>query len=252
MDRTRKNLKIDSFEEEFKAAATREGIAYDDFIELSRRPVASLTEDELKLLYKINSSVELPQNNVILSKVVNEKDFRNCLKNGEFSETVGKCMTRMQDMQDCLTYEDYFNELGLNYGSNQKYLPNGDANLSYNSFLDDNAMYIKRFVSSNTEDLAIRSFGGNTVDDVAKVMDAIGTDKTETIKLDMPYQGTGLTRDIEGGAGKFELYTKLDDAGKATYGKVADGAAIYEVVRGVEGERLVAVRIRNNWYKVRY
>ena len=108
-------------------------------------------------------------------------------------------------------------------------------------------MYIKRFTSNETETKLIRSFGGNSADDVNKVKNALNLDDLHTVKQDLPYQGIGLTKDVEDGIGILEFNTLKD-----TFCSVDDGSAIYKITKDVDGEQLAAIRYRNTWYKVRY
>jgi hypothetical protein len=141
-------------------------------------------------------------------------------------------------MQDCYSYDDYYKKPGLNY-------INADGTVSVYTNPDTQALYIERFTSSNTEDYVVHSYGGNTDEDVKMAQNVLGLDDSNTFKMDSPYLGTGVTKDIDGGIGKLEFM-----ALKGKYCKISNGAAIYKLERGSSKEILVAVRIKGKWYEI--
>ena len=139
-------------------------------------------------------------------------------------------------MQDCSTFNDYYNKLGLNYEGNP--------------FDTADKMYVMRYTSPDTERLVTRSYGGCSDKDVKIAQDVLGLDAGHTFKNDPPYLGTGVTKDVENGIGKMELMTIKDIGGNAQYCKIEDDSAIYKVERDSLEEKLVAIRHKNKWWKV--
>lgn len=173
-----------------------------------------------------------------MSKVIPESTYKNCIKNGQFSDTVGNCLTRAQDMQDCYTFIDYYNKLGLNYNGNP--------------FDEADKMYVMRYKSIDTENLVTRSYGGTSIDDIKAVQDVLGLDSQHTFLNEAPYLGTGVTKDIKNGIGKLELMSIKDISGNAQYCKVNNGSAIYEICRDTNIERIAAIRFKGRWWKVKW
>ena len=126
-------------------------------------------------------------------------------------------------MQDCHTFDDYYNKLGLNYKGNP--------------FDDADKLYVMRYTSPDTESLVTRSYGGICEADVKVAQEILGLDSQHTFLNDAPYLGTGVTKDVEGGIGKMELMTIKDETGRALFCEVKDGSAIYEVMRDGNTER---------------
>jgi len=172
-----------------------------------------------------------------MSKVIPESTYKNCIENGQFGDTVGNCLTRAQDMQDCYTFSDYYNKLGLNYNGNP--------------FDEADKMYVMRYTSIDTENLVTRSYGGTSIDDIKAVQDVLGLDSQHTFLNEAPYLGTGVTKDIKNGVGKLELMSIKDISGNSTYCSINDESAIYEITRDDIGEKLVAIRYEGKWFKVR-
>lgn len=233
-----RNSEATSFEENFSKALDDEGLTTDEYISATHKSIKDLSEDMIRKIDRINQSVEMPNSDTLMSKVIPENAYKNCINNGDFSDTVGNCITRAQDMQDCYSYDDYYKKLGLNY-------INGDGTVSVYTNPDTQALYIERFTSNNTEDYVVHSYGGTTDEDVKIAQNVLGLDDSNTFKMDSPYLGTGVTKDIDSGIGKVEFMTK-----KGKYCEVSDGAAIYKLERGSGKETLAAVRIDGKWHEV--
>lgn len=232
----RSNTEMTCFEEMFDRALEKEGMTKDDYIDLSHKSLRELSDHEIHKLVNINNSVENPTNDTLMSKVIPESSYKCCLKNDDYSGTVGNCVTRAQDMQDCKTFNDYYSKLGLNYQNNP--YDNADK------------MYVMRYTSPDTEALVTRSYGGTCPEDIERAKTAIGLNDRNTFYNDDPYLGTGVTKDVDGGLGKMELMTQKDENGNATYCIIDDGSCIYEISRNGD-EKLAAVRLEGKWYKVK-
>ncbi|AGF57866.1 hypothetical protein B0P06_003824 [Clostridium saccharoperbutylacetonicum] len=237
IENIRKNKDLILFEETFSKAMKNENMMMDEYIKLTHTPMSELSETDIKRIYAVNNSVDNPTNATLMSKVIPEKTYLNCIENGKFSDTVGNCVTRAQDMQDCYTFDDYYNKLGLNYGDNP--------------FDTADKMYVMRYTSQDTEALVTRSYGGTTLKDVKAAQNVLGLNENNTFLNSDPYLGTGVTKDVEGGIGKMELMTIKDNLGNAQYCTVDDGSAIYEVARESNNERLIAIRYNKRWWKVK-
>jgi hypothetical protein len=233
-----RNSEATSFKENFIKELDDEGLTMDEYISVTHTNMKDLSEDMIKKIDKINQSVEMPNNATLMSKVIPENSYKNCINNEDYSDTVGNCITRARDMQDCYSYDDYYKKPGLNY-------INADGTVSVYTNPDTQALYIERFTSSNTEDYVVHSYGGNTDEDVKMAQNVLGLDDSNTFKMDSPYLGTGVTKDIDGGIGKLEFM-----ALKGKYCKISNGAAIYKLERGSSKEILVAVRIKGKWYEI--
>ncbi|AAK78322.1 hypothetical protein BJV85_003679 [Clostridium acetobutylicum] len=198
-----RNSELASFEENFSKALDDEGMTKGEYINITHTNMKDLSEDTIRKIDRINQSVEMPNNDTLMSKVILENAYKNCINNGEFSDTVGNCITRAQDMQDCYSYDDYYKKLGLNY-------INWDGTVSVYTNPDTQALYIERFTSEDTEDYVVHSYGGTIDEDVKMAQNVLGLDARSTFKMDSPYLGTGVTKDIDGGIGKLEFMTKKE------------------------------------------
>lgn len=113
-------------------------------------------------------------------------------------------------------------------------------------------MYVMRYTSHDTEALVTRSYGGTKIEDVKTAQNVLGLNENNTFLNKETYLGTGVTKDAAGGVGKMELMmTVKDNAGNAQYCSVDDGSAIYEVSRGSNKEKIVAIRYNEQWLKVK-
>lgn len=140
-------------------------------------------------------------------------------------------------MNDFHTFADYYNKLGLNYDDNP--------------FDTADKMYVMRYKSHDTEALVTRSYGGTKIEDVKTAQNVLGLNENNTFLNKEPYLGTGVTKDVAGGVGKMELMTIRDNAGNRQYCSLDDGSAIYEVSRGSNEEKIVAIRYNEQWWKVK-
>jgi hypothetical protein len=237
MESIRTNKDLISFEDTFSRAMENENMTMAEYIKLTHTPISKLSETNIKRIYAINSSVGNPSNTTLMSKVIPKKVYLNCIENGQFSDTVGNCVTRSQDMQDCYTFDDYYNKLGLNYDNSP--------------FNTADEMYIMRYTSQDTEALITRSYGGTTIEDVKTAQNILGLNENNTFLNKDPYLGTGVTKDVEGGIGKMELITMKDNLGNAQYCSIDDGSAIYEISRDNNIEKIVAIRYNEKWWRVK-
>ncbi|MBR6475005.1 MAG: RHS repeat-associated core domain-containing protein, partial [Lachnospiraceae bacterium] len=198
MEMIRKDATLRSFDENFEIALEKAGLTKDDYIRITRTPLSKMDGESIKTLATVNNSVKNPDNGTLLSKVISEDAYKNYMKNGNYSDTVGNCLTRAQDMQDCVSFDDYYDSLGLNYKNNP--------------FDNADKLYVMRFTSNDTEALVTRSYGGTSPLDVERAKIEFGLNDQNSFLNDDPYLGTGVTKDVKGGLGKMELMTqkKLD------------------------------------------
>ncbi len=213
-----------------KQAVEKEGISYDEFIKLSRKTTDQLTDEQLKMIERVTSNVKMPTNDTLMSKVLSKDNVIFDLKNADpKTKTVGKCVTTANDVNDCVTYNDYYNMLGLNYDSSP--------------FKDGSLMFPMRFTTDKTN-AVVRSFGGTTDANADRVINLLGINKNKKIVNPWPYTGTASTLNVSGGRGAFEL--NFADI----FPEVNDGAAIYRVSKSCNVEKLFAVKIDKEWFLV--
>lgn len=87
----------------------------EEFELLSSKPISELNKSELKTIYEIRNSYEMPESGTLMSKVIPDGTFKNYINNGEYSKTVVGCVAKAQDTAGLKTYNDYFNTFGLGY-----------------------------------------------------------------------------------------------------------------------------------------
>ncbi len=168
-----------------------------------------------------------------MSKIITEKTYLNYISNGEYSDTIGNCLTKAEDLFDCKTYMDYYNKLGLNYFVDGKPSPYSTAE----------KMYIVRFTSGETESKVVRNLGGTNDIEVSRIKNLYkDCSDISVFKQDDPFVGNGFTKTPSGELGKPEYNT-------IGYCQIKNGAAIYELSRDGK-EILVAIRIRNKRRKL--
>lgn len=156
-----------------------------------------------------------------MSKVISEDAYKEYISNGKRSDTVFGCVTKAEDVANYKTYKEYFEQLGLHYEGGP--------------FKTADKMYIIRYMSSDTEKNVCRNFGGTTVDEKKRIMNLYGLDEEHVFVQKDPFVGNGGTK------------TPVNEFGTIEYKafkpcKIEDGAAIYELKRGVP-ETLAAVRV---------
>lgn len=200
------------------------------FAEKVVKPISSLNDEELLKIKQINEVIPNPTNETLMSKVITEKTYLNYISNGEYSDTIGNCLTKAEDLFDCKTYMDYYNKLGLNYFVDGKPSPYSTAE----------KMYIVRFTSGETEAKVVRNLGGTNDIEVSRIKNLYkDCSDISVFKQDDPFVGNGFTKTPSGELGKPEYNT-------IGYCQIKNGAAIYKLGRNGP-EELVAVRIDDIW-----
>ena len=86
MDTIRADANLTSFEEAFIDAMGKENMTVDEYIKLTHTPLSQLSEKDIKRIYNVNSAVANPTNDVLMSKVIPEGTYINCIENGNFSD----------------------------------------------------------------------------------------------------------------------------------------------------------------------
>ena len=203
------------------------------FAEKAVTPISKLSDEDLLKIKKINEVIPNPTNDTLMSKVISEETYKMYISNGEYSDTIGNCIAKAEDLSDCKTYMDYYNKLGLNYFQDGKPGPYTTAE----------KMYVVRFISGDTETKVVRNIGGTTNLEVNRIKDLYkGQPDISVFRQDDPFVGTGFTKTPSGELGKPEYNTK-------GYCTIEDGAAIYELARNSQ-EKIVAIRIENSWISI--
>ena len=203
------------------------------FVEKAVTEISKLSDDDLIKIKQINDVIPNPTNDTLMSKVITEKTYLNYISNGEYSDTIGNCLAKAEDLFDCKTYMDYYNKLGLNYFVDGKPSPYSTAE----------KMYIVRFTSGETESKVVRNLGGTNDIEVSRIKNLYkDCSDISVFKQDDPFVGNGFTKTPSGELGKPEYNT-------IGYCQIKNGAAIYELSRDGK-EILVAIRIRNKWRKL--
>lgn len=191
------------------------------FAEKVVKPISTLTDEDLQKIKKVNDVISNPTNDTLMSKVISEDAYKEYISNGKRSDTVFGCVTKAEDVANYKTYKEYFEQLGLHYEGGP--------------FKTADKMYIIRYMSSDTEKNVCRNFGGTTVDEKKRIMNLYGLDEEHVFVQKDPFVGNGGTK------------TPVNEFGTIEYKafkpcKIEDGAAIYELKRGVP-ETLAAVRV---------
>lgn len=191
------------------------------FAEKVVKPISTLTDEELQKIKKVNDVISNPTNDTWMSKVISEDAYKEYISNGKRSDTVFGCVTKAEDVANYKTYKEYFEQLGLHYEGGP--------------FKTADKMYIIRYMSSDTEKNVCRNFGGTTVDEKKRIMNLYGLDEEHVFVQKDPFVGNGGTKTPANEFGTIE-YKAFKPC------KIEDGAAIYELKRGVP-ETLAAVRV---------
>ena len=219
-----------NIEKEMSAKIKEVGWTKKEFAEKAVTEISKLSDDDLLKIKQINDTIPKPTNDTLMSKVITEKTYLNYITNGEYSDTIGNCLAKAEDLFDCKTYMDYYNKLGLNYFIDGKPGPYTTAE----------KMYIVRFTSGETESKVVRNLGGTNDIEVSRIKNLYkDCSDISFFKQDDPFVGNGFTKTTSGELGKPE-YNTID------YCRIKNGAAIYKLGRnGLE--ELVAVRIDDIW-----
>lgn len=191
------------------------------FAEKVVKTISTLTDEELQKIKKVNDVISNPTNDTWMSKVISEDAYKEYISNGKRSDTVFGCVTKAEDVANYKTYKEYFEQLGLHYEGGP--------------FKTADKMYIIRYMSSDTEKNVCRNFGGTTVDEKKRIMNLYGLDEEHVFVQKDPFVGNGGTKTPANEFGTIE-YKAFKPC------KIEDGAAIYELKRGVP-ETLAAVRV---------
>jgi hypothetical protein len=206
------------------------------FAEKVVKPISTLTDEDLQKIKKVNDVISNPTNDTLMSKVITEKQYLNYISGGEYSDTIGNCLAKAEDMVDCKTYMDYYNKLGLNYFVDGKPGPYTTAE----------KMYIVRFRSTDTESKVVRNLGGTTEEEVSRIKELYNdTPEISVFKQDAPFVGNGFTKTPDGKIGKPEYITKEKE-----FCTIEDGAAIYELPRNAKEPKIVAIRVGEEWIPI--
>jgi predicted ribonuclease toxin of YeeF-YezG toxin-antitoxin module len=224
---------MNSFNNSLKDILSERGLTIDEYYKLSSTPISELNDSEIKLIYEIRESVPMPDNDTLLSKVITQNTFDNCLANGNYSDSVINCIARAQDTNGLKTYEDYFNSFGLDYPGSE-----------YLNLTKDHLSVI-RFTSDDVGNLKV-PYGGTTDKELEKVSRILGIEKDNLIKLEPPFMGNGITKNAGGGLGAPEYMVSPTEP---LY--INDGAAIYDIDRS-GNETLRAIFKNGRWHEIKY
>jgi len=224
--------RMKAFNNSLETLLQKYNMTLDEFELLSGKPINELNESELKTICEIRNAYETPENGTLMSKVIPDVTFENCINNGEYSKTVVGCVAKAQDTAGLKTYNDYFNTFGLGYDGSPYKNPAKDS------------IYVMRFTTDNNENIKI-PFGGTTDGELEKISRTCDISVDDLIKMDSPFQGNGFTKNEIGGLGSPE-YT-ISRNGPVD---LNDYSAIYKVSRS-GNETLEAIYFDENWYVVK-
>jgi len=188
-----------SIVEKYGKSLYENNFSEEEFLALRRKNWENLAKDnpdKIALMKNVRESIPSPDKNTLMSKVIPQSDF-NSYMSGDYYE-VGGFVTKADDVSDFKSYDDFYNNLGLDY-SGSKFKPD-----------TDDCMYAIRFKSDSVEGgIHIpygESFGGTA----------------SSSKNPLPFTGNGFA----GGEG-IDILTPEYEFNN--YSEIMDGAEMYRI-----------------------